>query len=110
MRDPDVVAAESGEDGATGFGGQHLRREHSGNVSREKPYEERRDVRGGVGDGSVIAPLLPDLVERREHTVAADQQVLIFLFAVLHAAHQDGGRKPGILQDPLTDELRNRPR
>src|SRR5438874_6737328 len=35
VRDPDVVAAESGEDGPAGFGGQHLRRKDSREITRE---------------------------------------------------------------------------
>ena len=44
--------------------------------------EKRRDMSGGVGDRRGVAALLADLVERWEHRVRANQQMLILLCAV----------------------------
>src|SRR6266852_2061678 len=81
--DPDVVVPESGEDGPAGFRGQHLWCIYSGKIPRQEFDEGCRDVSRRVRHRRCKSPLLPNLVERGKHAIAAYQRVLVFLFAAL---------------------------
>src|SRR5450755_3400830 len=110
MRDFHSVVTDPGDDRAARLERQRLGSKYARYIARKKFDEERGYVCSGVGNRGGIQALLADLVERGEVAVGADQLVLIFFLAALHAAHQHYSREPRVLQDALTNQLRDHPR
>src|SRR5579859_5614485 len=88
VRNFHTMSADSRDDRAARFDGQHFWSEYAGFLSAKILDEKRRGVGCGVSDGRREAALLANLVERWEHRVRTDQQMLILLCTAFYSAHE----------------------
>src|SRR6266566_1606935 len=105
MSELNAGRAHARQDLAPNLRRKRLRRKHSRLLAREIFDEERRHMRGGIGNGCGEKSPPADLVQRRESAIAAEQQALVVFGTVLFPLHEHGEGEARVLQHSLADQF-----